>query len=119
MRLVLANHSFVHAAGTEVYLLTVAEHFQRLGHDVSIYAREVGPFSEHARDRGVRVHGELHELPADCDALLTQDAVVAYDCGALPGCAAHFPSLRRRIQPLGAATAGRHRGYVPCPQRSL
>ena len=79
MRLVLANHSFVHAAGTEVYLLTVAEHFQRLGHDVSIYAREVGPFSEHARDRGVRVHGELHELPADCDALLTQDAVVAYE----------------------------------------
>lgn len=30
MRVVLANHGFAHAGGTEVYLLTVAEHFQRL-----------------------------------------------------------------------------------------
>jgi hypothetical protein len=79
MRLVLANRGFAHPGGTEVYLLTVAEHFQRLGHEVSIYAHELGPFSGHARDRGVSVYGELHELPADCDALLTQDAVVAYE----------------------------------------
>lgn len=79
VRLVLANHSFARAGGTEVYLLTVAEHFQRLGHEVSIYAHEFGPFSQHARDRGVSVHEELCELPTDCDTLLTQDAVVAYE----------------------------------------
>src|ERR1700691_1518462 len=79
MRVVLANHGFAHAGGTEVYLLTVAEHLQRLGHEVSIYAHELGPFSDHARKRRVRVHGELDGLPAECDALLTQDAVVAYE----------------------------------------
>lgn len=79
MRIVLANHGFAHSGGTEVYLLTVAEHFQRLGHEVSIYAHALGPFSEHARDRGVSVHSEMHELPVDCDALLAQDAIVAYE----------------------------------------
>jgi len=79
MRVVLANNGFAEPGGTEVYLLTVAENFQRLGHDVSIYAREIGPFSEHARDRGVKVCGVLDELPASCDALLTQDAIVAYE----------------------------------------
>jgi hypothetical protein len=79
MRVVLANQGFARSGGTEVYLLTVAEHFQRLGHEVSIYAHDLGPFSEHARDHGVGVHSELHELPGDCDALLTQDAVVAYE----------------------------------------
>ncbi len=79
MRVVLANQGFARSGGTEVYLLTVAEHFQRLGHEVSIYVHEVGPFSEHARTRGVRVHNELHELPGDCDVLMTQDAVVAYE----------------------------------------
>jgi hypothetical protein len=79
VRVVLANQGFAHSGGTEVYLLTVAEHFQRLGHEVSIYAHDLGPFSEHARIRGVRAYNELHELPGDCDALLTQDAVVAYE----------------------------------------
>jgi len=79
VRVVLANQGFARSGGTEVYLLTVAEHFQRLGHEVSIYAHDLGPFSKHARGRGVKVHGELHELPDDCDALLTQDAVVAYE----------------------------------------
>lgn len=79
MRIVLANHGFAHAGGTEVYLLTVADHFQRLGHEVSVYAHELGPFSDHAREHGVKAYGELHDLPAECDALLTQDAVVAYE----------------------------------------
>jgi hypothetical protein len=77
--LVLANHGFAHAGGTEVYLLTVADHLRLLGHDVSIYAHELGPFSAHARDRGIEVSDELSRLPADCDALLSQDAIVAYE----------------------------------------
>jgi hypothetical protein len=79
MRLVLANHGFAASGGTEVYLLTVAEHLQRLGHEVTIYAHELGPFAAHARNCGVAVHDALDELPDECDALLTQDAVVAYE----------------------------------------
>ncbi len=79
MRFVLANRLMVHVGGTEAHLLTVGEHLQRLGHEVVIYAPELGPYSDHVRRCGIDVMGELRELPAECDVVLAQDTIVAYD----------------------------------------
>lgn len=79
MRLVLANHGFASAGGSETYLLTLAEHLQRLGHEVVVYAHELGPFTDHARRCGVEVRGELRELPSRSDVIFSQDAIVAYE----------------------------------------
>jgi hypothetical protein len=79
MHFVLANRLLDRAGGTEVHLLTLAEHLQRLGHEVCLYSPELGPFTDHVRQRGVDVAGELRDLPGDCDVVLSQDALVVYD----------------------------------------
>ncbi len=75
MRLVLAtNH--LGLGGSESYLLTVAEQFDRLGHEVTIYAPERANGVPAARDRNLAVVREA-DLPEGCDAVLAQDAGVS------------------------------------------
>lgn len=75
MRLVLAtNH--LGLGGSESYLLTVAEQFDRLGHEVAIYAPEPANGVQVALDRGLAVVPEA-DLPVECDAVLAQDAGVS------------------------------------------
>jgi len=77
MRLVLSTHSLRLRGGSQTYLTTVAAHLQRLGHDVTVYANEVG-------ETVVEEHPELrlaigdHALPSECDAAIVQDAIVSY-----------------------------------------
>lgn len=82
MRLVLATNSFGHVGGSETYLLTVAEHLQRLGHELVIHALQTGPMSELAGDRGIPVVADEAELPTGSDAVLAQDAGMAYALAA-------------------------------------
>ncbi len=77
MRLVLGTHHFSSLGGSETYLLTVAEQLQRLGHQVTVFASEVGEMAQVAHARGVVVSANLAALPAECDALVSQDAVSA------------------------------------------
>ena len=79
MRIVVGTHSFDHVGGTETYVLTVAEHLQRLGHEVGIYAQNLGDMMLLARDRGVDVVGDPSELGFDPEVALAQDAAMAYD----------------------------------------
>jgi hypothetical protein len=81
MRLVLAYRQLTQFAGSELYLVTVGEQLQRLGHEVALHARELGPVAELARERGLQIAGE-GELPAACDGLLAQDGETAYALGA-------------------------------------
>jgi hypothetical protein len=78
MEIVLATNGLIGIGGSETYLLTVAEHLQRLGHEVTVHAAEGGAMSEHMRSRGLRVAIGEAGLPATCDALLIQDAAMAY-----------------------------------------
>lgn len=78
MRLVLATNAFDHVGGSETYLLTAAEHLQRLGHELVIHAVEVGAVAELACTRGIPVAASEDELPAACDAAIVQDAGMAY-----------------------------------------
>jgi hypothetical protein len=79
VRFVLANRFMNHAGGTEVHLVTVGAELLRLGHEVVIYSPELGPFADHARQRGVDVVDEVRKLPAECDVVLAQDGIVVYD----------------------------------------
>jgi hypothetical protein len=62
--------------GSESYLLTVAEQFDRLGHEVVLYAPEQAGGVGAARERGLVVVDEAG-LPEDCDAALVQDGGVS------------------------------------------
>ena len=91
MRFVLANRELKGAGGTEVHLVTLGEQLQRLGHDVHLYATELGDFAEHARRRGLAVRGSLLELPEDADVVFSQDGIVAYELARrYPGALALF-----------------------------
>lgn len=79
MRFVLGNRHLLAAGGTEVHLVTVAEHLLRLGHEAVLYAPELGPFADHARRRGLTVHDTLRELPGACDVVFAQDSIVVYE----------------------------------------
>lgn len=77
MEIVLACQHFSSIGGTQTYLLTVAEQLQRLGHDATIVAQEVGgEMAEVARERQVDV-AAIEAAPATCEALLTRDGVMA------------------------------------------
>ena len=76
MKVLLAtNH--LGLGGSESYLLTVAEQFDRLGHEVIIYTPEPGDGVAIALERGLTVVGGA-ELPEDCDAALVQDPAVSF-----------------------------------------
>ena len=77
MELVLGQQRLVESGGSETYLLTVGEQLQRLGHEVTIFALDLGGLAEDANARGLRVAGEPAELPDACDAVLAQDGVVS------------------------------------------
>jgi hypothetical protein len=61
--------------GTESYCLTVAHALDQLGHDVTLFADELGPLAERAAEGGFDIAPELAELPAACDAILANDAI--------------------------------------------
>ncbi|MBI5104235.1 MAG: hypothetical protein HZB46_04485, partial [Solirubrobacterales bacterium] len=79
MRIALATATLAHAGGSETYAVTVAEHLQRLGHDVWLHALDHGAMAEHAAALGLRV---VRELPEPVDVLVVQDAAVAAELAA-------------------------------------
>ncbi len=83
MQLVLAtNH--LGLGGSESYLFTVAEQFDRLGHEVVVYSPEPAAGAPVAAERGLTVVGE-EGLPEQCDAVVAQDGAVSLElAGLLP-----------------------------------
>jgi hypothetical protein len=78
VNIVLSTRSFAAAGGSETYILTLAEQLLRLGHEVVVFTEETGAMTEFATGRGTLVTTRLQDLPEHCDAVLAQDAVVAY-----------------------------------------
>jgi hypothetical protein len=78
VKILIATRGFAHPGGSETYALTVAEQFERLGHEVVIVADELGPFAEFARERSLEVRAGLDGLAGWPDAALVQDSVLAY-----------------------------------------
>jgi hypothetical protein len=78
MEIVLATNGLVGIGGSETYLLTVAEQLQRLGHAVTVHAMTGGAMSDYMAGRGLPVVIGERGLPDACDAILVQDAAMAY-----------------------------------------
>jgi hypothetical protein len=79
VRLVLGYRSLTSFAGSETYLLTIAEHLQRLGHEVTVYTAEKGEIAGVAEERGTRIVDSQSALPEDCEGVLVQDGATAYE----------------------------------------
>jgi hypothetical protein len=78
MRIVLGYERLAQFAGSELYLVLLAEQLQELGHTVWTHAHDLGPAAELARERGLEVATE-GDLPDECDAVLSQDGRTAYE----------------------------------------
>ena len=77
MELVLATQKLTDPGGAPTYALTLAEQLARLGHSVTLYARELGVMAEQAKGRALRVTGVPGALPAEVDGVISGvDAVV-------------------------------------------
>jgi hypothetical protein len=88
MKVVLGRQSLVYLGGSETYALTVARELERLGHDVTLAAEELGVAATVASGRGIRV-ARLEEAPSECDA------VIAHDLPMAVALAAKYPDARR------------------------
>jgi hypothetical protein len=78
MKLLLATNR-LGLGGSESYLLTVGEQFDRLGHEVTVYSPEGGAGEALARERDLALAGEADSIAADYDAAVIQDAAVAHE----------------------------------------
>jgi hypothetical protein len=78
MEIVLATNGLAGIGGSETYLLTVAEQLQRLGHAVTVHAATGGAMSDFMAGRGLPVTIGERGLPDACEAILVQDAAMAY-----------------------------------------
>ena len=76
MRILVATHQLSWIGGADTYTVTVSEHLQRLGHEVTVFAAEVGEMTEVARASGVFVTADERALP-EPDVVYAQDAYVA------------------------------------------
>ena len=70
MELIVATHQLAAPGGPQSYALTVAEHLARLGHSVTLYAREIGAMAALARERCLNVSAELDELPERAEGVI-------------------------------------------------
>jgi hypothetical protein len=81
MQIVVSVHALTLHGGTVTYAITVADHLQRLGHDVWLTSPLMGEAAEPARELGVRAV-PTSEIPAAPDVILSQDAGSAYELAA-------------------------------------
>lgn len=82
MNLVLSTYQLQDFGGTASYTVTVAEHLQRLGHDVVVYAPALGVAADRARERGLVVVGTEAELADVPELVLAQDALTSLELAA-------------------------------------
>jgi hypothetical protein len=71
VELILATYKLTDTGGASTYALTVTEHLARLGHSVTLYARELGVMADLARERALAVTARPEDLPARADGVLT------------------------------------------------
>jgi hypothetical protein len=64
MRVVIANHSLDTPAGSETYVMTLAQGLRTLRHDVICFSAHVGQVGDAIRRQGVRVVADAREVGA-------------------------------------------------------
>lgn len=92
MELIVALSRLAEPGGPQTYSLTVGEELARLGHGVTLYARELGAMAQLARERALRATDLPSELPESADGVLVSaDRPLAVELAArYPGAARAF-----------------------------
>ncbi len=78
MRFLLSTFRLIERAGSETYLLTVAEQLVRLGHEVIVHSIDDADSSVLAAEHGLRSAAGERGLPGAVDAILAQDSIVSF-----------------------------------------
>jgi hypothetical protein len=89
MRLVIAQRRLAAPGGSETFVITLAEHISRLGHEVVVHALELGLVATIAEQRAISVVRNQEQLPEESDATVALDRLMAIDL------ARRYPSARR------------------------
>src|SRR3954447_13344890 len=76
MRVVVGTFSLLQPGGTESYVFTAAHELRRLGHEVIVTGEELGAMADQIEESGIDLARSTAELPPDCDAVLTNDAII-------------------------------------------
>ena len=90
MEIVLATQNLAAPGGAQTYAVTLGEQLARLGHSVTMHAREIGAVAAMARERALEVAASIEDLPDEADALIT-----GVDRGMALALAARYPGARR------------------------
>lgn len=79
----VAIQSLAGLGGTETYVVTVADHLQRLGHRVFVLSRDHGPAREQLRALGIPVVESFSSLGRSPDAIVANDAPSSAEAAAI------------------------------------
>lgn len=79
MRFVIAQRRLALLAGSEMFVLTIAEHLALLGHEVVVHAIELGLSAELGRGRAIHIVSKADCLPGIADATIALDRAMAID----------------------------------------
>lgn len=79
MRLVIATRNLAGPGGSETFVLTLAEAFSQLGHQVTVLAVRLGMVAEEATRRALTVISESEKLSTSADATIALDRSLAIE----------------------------------------
>jgi hypothetical protein len=108
MRFVIAQRRLATPGGSETFVLTIAEHIGKLGHEVTIWALDLGLAAKIAQQRVINVVSDEAELPEEADATIALDQIMAIDL------ARRYPSAARLFA-MHATTES----WFPPPERGI
>jgi hypothetical protein len=77
VRIVIGTLDLAAPGGTQTYCVTVARELGRRGHEVILFADQLGPYADWVEESGVDVARGAGDLPPACDAVLANDAITA------------------------------------------
>ena len=77
MRILIATPELAGPGGVQSYVMTIAPHLERLGHEVTTYCRLEGAMAGEARERGLQVVCGEQALPSQIDVVYSQTAPLA------------------------------------------
>jgi hypothetical protein len=89
MRFVIAQRRLDLPGGSETFVLTCAEHLALLGHEVVVWAMELGLAAQFGRQQGLEIIDRHDALPTDADATIALDRSMAIEL------ARRYPQAKR------------------------
>jgi hypothetical protein len=79
VRFVIAQRAMSLPGGSETFVLTIAEHLASLGHEVVVWALQLGLAAQIGRERAIDIVGDIRKLPSQTDATIALERTMAID----------------------------------------